>query len=162
MNELTHFDGDGRARMVDVSAKSETQRHATARGCVRMTGATLETVEGRRAKKGDVITVAELAGIQGAKRTADLIPLCHPLPLDAVEIDIVADRDLPGLVVTATARTFGRTGVEMEAMTAVGAACLTVYDMLKAIDRGMTIEAIELVEKAGGRSGLWQREDGAS
>ncbi len=162
MNELTHFDGEGRARMVDVSAKPETQRHATARGRIRMDRKTLETVKARRAKKGDVVAVAELAGIQGAKRTSDFIPLCHPLPLDAVEIDIVADGALPGLVVTATARTFGRTGVEMEAMTAVGTACLTVYDMLKAIDRGMTIEAIQLIEKAGGRSGLWQREDGVS
>ena len=161
MSELTHFDGDGRARMVDVSEKAETHRAATARGCVRMAAETLATVKARRAKKGDVIAVAELAGIQGAKRTADLIPLCHPLPLEAVEIDIAVDADLPGLVVTATARTFGRTGVEMEALVAVSAACLTVYDMLKAVDRGMTIGEVALLEKSGGRSGHWRREDAA-
>ena len=158
MSELTHFDGEGRARMVDVSEKSETRRVARASGRVRMAADTLRIVSERRAKKGDVVAVAELAGIQGAKRTADLIPLCHPLPLEAVEIDVALDADLPGIVITATARTFGRTGVEMEALTAVSSACLTVYDMLKAVDRGMTIEDVMLLEKAGGRSGHWSRE----
>lgn len=151
----SHFDADGRARMVDVSAKAETLRAATAQGRVRMAAATLAAVE--TAAKGDVITVAELAGIMAAKRTGTLIPLCHPIGLDAVTVRVVPDPALPGLMVTAEARTTGRTGVEMEAMTAVAVACLTIYDMLKAIDRGMTIEAVELVTKSGGKSGDWMR-----
>ena len=157
MSDLTHFDDDGRPRMVDVSAKPVTARVAIAQGRVRMESATLSQVMDGAAAKGDVIGVAELAGIMAAKRTGDLIPLCHPLGLDAVEMRIVADPDLPGLAVTAEVRSTGRTGIEMEAMTAVSIACLTIYDMLKAVDRGMTIEAIELVEKSGGKSGAWRR-----
>ena len=151
-----HFDTDGRPRMVDVSAKAETARAATARGRVRMEAATLEAVG--NATKGDVIAVAELAGIMAAKRAGDLIPLCHPIGLDSVSVRIVADAAIPGLTVTAEARCTGRTGVEMEAMTAVSVACLTIYDMLKAIDRGMVIEAVELVAKSGGKSGDWNRD----
>ena len=152
----SHFDPEGRARMVDVSAKSETVRAATASGRVRMAAATLDAIE--NAAKGDVIAVAELAGIMAAKQTGALIPLCHPIGLDSVSVRIVADPDLPGLIVTAEARCTGRTGVEMEAMTAVSVACLTIYDMLKALDRGMVIEAIELVAKSGSKSGDWRRE----
>lgn len=151
-----HFDADGRAHMVDVSAKPETARSATARGRVRMEAATLAAVGD--AAKGDVIAVAELAGIMAAKQTGSLIPLCHPIGLDSVSVRIVADVDLPGLVVTAEARCTGRTGVEMEAMTAVSVACLTIYDMLKAVDRRMVIEAVELVTKSGGKSGEWRRD----
>ena len=153
----THFDAEGRARMVDVSAKPDTIRAATARGRVRMETATLAEVTEGGAAKGDVIAVAELAGIMAAKQTGSLIPLCHPIGLDSVTVRIVPDVGLPGLTVTAEARTTGRTGVEMEAMTAVSIACLTIYDMLKAIDRGMTIEAVELVAKSGGKSGDWRR-----
>jgi cyclic pyranopterin phosphate synthase len=156
MSKLTHFDAAGRPHMVDVSAKPVTLREATARGRVRMDAATLDQLGG--APKGDVIGVATLAGIMAAKRTGELIPLCHPLGLDAVELSIVTDADLPGLTVSATTRTRGPTGIEMEAMTAVSIACLTIYDMLKAIDRGMTIEAVELVAKSGGTSGAWRRE----
>ena len=152
----SHFDAEGRARMVDVSAKPETVRAATARGRVRMEAATLDAV--RSAAKGDVIAVAQLAGIMAAKRTGTLIPLCHPIGLDSVGVRIMADPALPGLTVTAEARCTGRTGVEMEAMTAVSIACLTIYDMLKAIDRMMVIEAVELVAKSGGKSGDWQRD----
>lgn len=150
-----HFDADGRAHMVDVSAKPETARAATARGRVRMDAATLDAAG--KAAKGDVIAVAELAGIMAAKQTGTLIPLCHPIWLDSVSVRILPDPALPGLTVTAEARCTGRTGVEMEAMTAVSVACLTIYDMLKAIDRGMTIETIELMAKSGGKSGDWQR-----
>ena len=157
MSKLTHFDAAGRPHMVDVSAKPVTLREATARGRVRMEGTTLDhLLDG--AAKGDVVGVATLAGIMAAKRTGELIPLCHPLGLDAVEVSIAPDADLPGLTVSATTRTRGPTGVEMEAMTAVSIACLTIYDMLKAIDRGMTIEAVELVAKSGGKSGAWRRE----
>ena len=158
MAELTHFDEEGRPRMVDVSGKSVTARRAVARGRVTMTAATLQLVIGGGAAKGDVVGIAELAGIMAAKRTGDLIPLCHPLGLDAVEVRIAPDATLPGLAVTAEVRSTGRTGIEMEAMTAVSVACLTIYDMLKAVDRRMTITAIELVEKSGGKSGDWRRE----
>ena len=158
MSDLTHFDEGGRPRMVDVSAKPERLREASARGRVRMEQATLDHVLGGAAK-GDVVGVATLAGIMAAKRTGDLIPLCHPLGLDAVEVSVTADPGLPGLAVAATARTRGPTGVEMEVMTAVSVACLTIYDMLKAIDRAMIIEAIELVSKSGGTSGDWRRPD---
>ena len=151
----THFDAEGRAHMVDVSAKPETRRAATARGRVRMSEATLEAAG--NSAKGDVISVAELAGIMAAKQTGTLIPLCHPIGLDSVTVRIVADPALPGLAVTAEARCTGRTGVEMEAMTAVSVACLTIYDMLKSVDRGMVIEAVELVAKSGGKSGDWRR-----
>ena len=157
MSDLTHFDDDGRPRMVNVSAKPVTARIAIARGRVRMEPATLQRVMDGGAAKGDVIAVAELAGIMAAKRAGDLIPLCHPLELDAVAMRITPDPDLPGLAVTAEVRSTGRTGIEMEAMTAVSVACLTIYDMLKAVDRAMVIEAIELVEKSGGKSGDWRR-----
>ena len=157
MSNLTHFDEDGRPRMVDVSAKPVTARIAVARGRVSMEPATLQRVMDGGAAKGDVIAVAELAGIMAAKRTGDLIPLCHPLGLDAVNMRIAPDPSLPGLAVIAEVRSTGRTGIEMEAMTAVSVACLTIYDMLKAVDRAMVIEAIELVEKSGGKSGDWRR-----
>ena len=155
---MNHFDASGAARMVDTSAKADTLREARASAVVRMAAATAALVRDRGLAKGDVLEVARLAGIMAAKRTGDLIPLCHPLGLDAVEVRISPDERLPGLAVTATARTRGPTGVEMEAMTAVSVACLTIYDMLKAIDRVMTIEQVELVAKSGGRSGEWRRE----
>ena len=153
----THFDKDGRARMVDVSAKKKSRRAATARGRVRMEAATFAQVTGGGVAKGNVIAIAELAGIMAAKQTATLIPLCHPIGLDSVTVSITPDAFLPGLDVVAEARCTGRTGVEMEAMTAVSVACLTIVDMLKAIDRGMVIEAVELVAKSGGKSGEWRR-----
>lgn len=149
---LTHFDGKGQAHMVDVSDKPATARTAVAEGLVLMSPDTLALAQGGAAK-GDVMGVARLAGIMGAKRTSDLIPLCHPLPLDKVALDLVADPALPGIRITATARTTGRTGVEMEALTAVSVACLTVYDMLKAAQKDMRIEGIRLLEKTGGKSG---------
>ena len=155
MSELTHFDEGGKPRMVDVSAKPATAREAVARGRVRLAAATLALVTAGRVGKGDVIGIAELAGIMGAKRTAELIPLCHPLALSMVTVRVTVAA--PGLVVEATARTTGPTGVEMEALTAVSVACLTIYDMLKAAERGISIEAIELVAKSGGKSGEWRR-----
>lgn len=151
---LTHFDAAGQAHMVDVSGKDVTAREAVAEGCVIMTPETLALAVGG-AKKGDVMGVARLAGIMGAKRTSDLIPLCHPLPITKVALDLVPDDALPGLRVTATVRTAGQTGVEMEALTAVSTACLTVYDMLKAAEKGMRIEGIRLLRKSGGKSGEW-------
>ena len=155
---LSHLDDAGRAAMVDVGAKPETERLAVASGRVRMAPATLALVTGDRAPKGDVLAVARVAGIQAAKQTAQLIPLCHPLPLTHVAVDIAADAERSALVVAATARTRGRTGVEMEALTAVAVAALTIYDMLKAVDRGMVIEAVALQEKRGGVHGDWRRE----
>ena len=152
---LTHFDAAGRAHMVDVGDKAETARIATAEGQVRMTADTLALVQAGTAAKGDVLGVARLAGIMAAKRTADLIPLCHPLPLSAVAVDLTPDPALPGVRVSAIVRTTGRTGVEMEALTAVSVACLTVYDMLKAAERGMEIGAIRVTLKDGGKSGRW-------
>ena len=152
MSGLTHFDAQGQAHMVDVSAKPETTREAVAEGCVIMTSETLALTVGGSAK-GDVLGVARLAGIMGAKRTSDLIPLCHPLPIAKVSVDLAADPALPGIRVTATVRTTGRTGVEMEALTAVSTACLTVYDMLKAAQKDMRIEGIRLLVKTGGKSG---------
>ena len=157
MADLTHFDESGRPRMVDVSAKLETERVAAARGLVRMDEATLALVRSGGAAKGDVARVAELAGTMAAKRTGDLIPLCHPLPLTAVAVRVEPDESLPGLAVTAEVRTTGRTGVEMEALTAVSVACLTIYDMLKGTTREIVIREIELVEKRGGRSGTWRK-----
>ena len=154
---LTHFDASGQARMVDVSAKTETMREAVAGGCVVMSPATLALAQGGAAK-GDVLGVARLAGIMAAKRTADLIPLCHPLPLAKVALELVPDPDLPGIRVTATVRTTGRTGVEMEALTAVTVACLTIYDMLKAAEKSMRIEAVHLLRKEGGKSGLYETQ----
>ncbi len=160
MSELTHFDEAGRPQMVDVSGKAATVREARARGRVRLSAETAALVAGGRVGKGDVLGIAELAGIMGAKRTSELIPLCHPIGLDAVEVRVTLADDgaEPGLLVEATARTSGPTGVEMEALTAVSVACLTIYDMLKAAERGIVIEAIELVAKSGGRSGEWRRE----
>ncbi|WP_405405444.1 cyclic pyranopterin monophosphate synthase MoaC [Paracoccus sp. Ld10] len=152
---LTHFDAAGQAHMVDISAKSDTTREAVATGCVVMTPETLALAQGGAAK-GDVMGVARLAGIMGAKRTADLIPLCHPLALAKVAVDLVPDPDLPGIRVTATVRTTGRTGVEMEALTAVTTACLTVYDMLKAAQKSMEIQDIRLLRKDGGKSGPYE------
>lgn len=155
MTELTHLDAAGAAHMVDVSGKDVSLREALAEGCIRMEAATLDLILSGNAKKGDVMGVARIAGIMAAKRTHELIPLCHPLMLSKVEVEIVPDPALPGLVVTARVRTSGQTGVEMEALTAVSVACLTLYDMAKAADRGMRIDGIHLLEKAGGRSGHW-------
>ncbi len=153
MSGLTHLDAEGRARMVDVSAKPETAREAVAAGLVRMTPETRALALSGAGKKGDVRAVAEIAGVMAAKRTADLIPLCHPLALSKVEVT-VSPHDA-GLEVTARVKTTGPTGVEMEALTAVSVACLTLYDMLKAAERGMTIEGVRLLEKTGGASGAW-------
>lgn len=153
MSELTHLDAEGNARMVDVGEKAETARTATAEGRIRMADETLKRITEGGIKKGDVLTIAQLAGIMGAKRTADLIPLCHPLPLTSVKVLLEPEPDPPAIRVTATCKLAGRTGVEMEALTAVAVAALTVYDMVKAIDRTMVIEGIRLVHKAGGRSG---------
>ena len=155
MSELSHLDREGRARMVDVSAKPVTNRVAIARGFVSVPQSLLAQIADKKVAKGDVIAVAELAGIMGAKRTADLIPLCHPLALDSVTVAIRAVDG--GLAVEAHTATSARTGVEMEAMTAVAVACLTLYDMLKSAARDIRIERIELVEKRGGKSGTWQR-----
>ncbi|MDF0599479.1 cyclic pyranopterin monophosphate synthase MoaC [Psychromarinibacter sp. C21-152] len=156
MAGLTHFDAKGDAQMVDVSDKEVTARTAVAEGHVKMTPETLDLITEGRAKKGDVAGVARLAGIMGAKRTADLIPLCHPLPLSKVAVEIEPDPALPGLQVTATVKTTGRTGVEMEALTAVSTACLTIYDMVKAAEKGMEIGGIRLRLKEGGKSGRYE------
>jgi cyclic pyranopterin phosphate synthase len=150
---FTHFDAEGRAVMVDVSAKDETERTATARGSVFMRADTLALIMAGGFKKGDVLSVARLAGIMGAKRTPDLIPLCHPLALTSVKVDMTCDPERHAVDVTATCKLKGRTGVEMEALTAVAVAALTVYDMCKAVDRGMVIGDISLLHKAGGKSG---------
>lgn len=166
MSKLTHFDADGRSHMVDVGQKDVTARTARALGRIEMAAATLEIIRNRQAAKGDVLEVARLAGIMAAKRTADLIPLCHQLPLDAVSIAFdyppseggVGSDGMAILEIEATARVTARTGVEMEALTAVSVAALTVYDMCKSVDRGMTIRSIQLAEKTGGRSGHFVRE----
>lgn len=158
MSRLTHLGSTGEARMVDVSAKPATERVAVAEGKVVMSAATLELVLSGDAKKGDVLGTARIAGIQAAKRTHELIPLCHPLPITKVEIAIEPDNKLPGLVVRATVKVTGQTGVEMEALTAVSVACLTIYDMVKAAERGMRIEGVRLLEKSGGASGTWHAE----
>jgi cyclic pyranopterin phosphate synthase len=154
---LTHFDEQGQAHMVDVGAKASTHRVAVATGAIQMLPATLALVQSGTAKKGDVLGIARIAGIQGAKRTADLIPLCHPLALTrvAVSFDIPSTAAVPTIVCRATAETVGQTGVEMEALTAVQVALLTIYDMCKAADRGMTITDVKLLEKQGGKSGHW-------
>ncbi|HWK87542.1 MAG TPA: cyclic pyranopterin monophosphate synthase MoaC [Xanthobacteraceae bacterium] len=156
---LTHLGKTGEARMVDVSAKPATERVAVAEGKVVMTSATLDLVLSGDAKKGDVLGTARIAGIQAAKRTHELIPLCHPLMITKVEVALEPDRKLPGINVRATVKVTGQTGVEMEALTAVSVACLTIYDMVKAAERGMRIEGIRLLEKSGGASGNWQAED---
>ncbi len=158
MAKLTHIDASGAADMVDVGDKAITDRLAVAQGQVVMAAQTLRLIRAGDAKKGDVIGTARLAGIMAAKRTADLIPLCHPLPLSSVKIEAELDDDLPGVRFTARVRVTGRTGVEMEALTAVSVACLTVYDMVKAADRAMRIEAIRLLEKSGGASGDWRAD----
>jgi cyclic pyranopterin monophosphate synthase len=153
---LTHLDAEGRPRMVDVGGKTESRRSAVAEGVIQMEPETLEALRAGRTPKGDPLQVAQIAGIQAAKRTADLIPLCHPLPLTSIEVELRADPAVPGVRATARARVVGRTGVEMEALTAVSVALLTVYDMLKAVDRNMRVGPIRLLEKAGGRSGEWR------
>ncbi|MCW5623794.1 MAG: cyclic pyranopterin monophosphate synthase MoaC [Burkholderiales bacterium] len=153
---LTHFDAQGQAHMVDVGEKSETHRVAIATGRIVMQPATLARILEGSAKKGDVLGVARIAAIQGSKRTAELIPLCHPVPLTRVAVEFTIDETTPAVECTATAECFGRTGVEMEALTAATVGLLTVYDMCKAIDRGMCIESVRLLEKRGGKSGLWQ------
>lgn len=158
MSPLTHLDESGRARMVDVSDKPATARTATATGTLTCRAETLQQVRAGTTPKGAVIATAELAGIMGAKRTAELIPLCHPLPLTKVAVTIDIDDELPGFRVGAEARTHGVTGVEMEALTAVSIACLTLFDMLKAVDRTMVIGGIEVTSKSGGKSGDWRRE----
>ena len=158
---LSHLDEEGRARMVDVGAKPDTERIAMARGLVTMQPATLALIQSGRAKKGDVLTVAQIAGIQAAKRTHELIPMCHPLLLTHVSVKL-APREAEGkawIEIEATVRTRGKTGVEMEALTAVSVAALTVYDMCKAVDRGMRIEDVRLQHKAGGASGTWTQEE---
>jgi cyclic pyranopterin phosphate synthase len=151
--KLSHLDDSGRARMVDVGHKPDTERIAIARGEIRMKKETLELIRAGALKKGDVLTVAQLAGIMGAKKTSELIPLCHPLPLNKIDVDLVLDDSIPGVVITAMAKTVGKTGVEMEALTAVSLAALTVYDMAKAVEKTMKIQNIRLVEKHGGQSG---------
>jgi cyclic pyranopterin phosphate synthase len=157
--KLTHLGKSGEARMVDVSEKSATERVAVAEGKVVMTKATLDLVLSGDAKKGDVLGAARIAGIMAAKKTSELIPLCHPLPITKAEVEILPDENLPGLLVRATVKVTGQTGVEMEALTAVSVACLTIYDMVKAAERGMRIEGIRLLEKSGGKSGPWRAGD---
>jgi len=157
MPELSHISATGDAAMVDVSGKDVTMREATAEGCVVMARETLDLALSGNAKKGDVFAAARIAGIMAAKKTADLIPLCHPLSLSKISVDLEPDPALPGIRIRATAKLSGQTGVEMEALTAVAIAALTIYDMLKAVDRGMHIEAVALVEKKGGKSGHFQR-----
>jgi cyclic pyranopterin monophosphate synthase len=156
MSRLTHFDDKGRAVMVDVSAKAETERAATAAGSVIMQKATLDLIMAGGVSKGDVLSVAQLAGIMGAKRTPELIPLCHPLALSSVTVELSCDPQRSAVDITATCKLTGRTGVEMEALTAVAVAALTVYDMCKSVDRGMRIEALRLLHKSGGKSGTYE------
>jgi cyclic pyranopterin phosphate synthase len=158
MTKLTHVGPSGDARMVDVSEKATTERAAIAEGRVVMRPETLALIRSGDAKKGDVLATARIAGIMAAKRTHELIPLCHPIALTMIAVDLALDEALPGVVVRAEAKTVGPTGVEMEALTAAAVACLTVYDMAKAADRGMRIEAVRLIEKRGGKSGRWRAE----
>jgi cyclic pyranopterin phosphate synthase len=159
MSALTHIGRHGAAHMVDVSEKADAKRTAIAQGCVTMARETLALAIAGQAKKGDVFGVARIAGIMAAKKTHELIPLCHPLPVSKVSVDIEADEALPGVLVRAEVSVTGKTGVEMEALTAVSVACLTIYDMLKSADRAMRIDKIELTEKIGGKSGHWRRQD---
>ena len=156
MAGLSHFDGDGKAHMVDVSDKPVTARTAIAEGQIKMTSATLALITEGRADKGDVLGIARIAGIMGAKKTAELIPLCHPLPITKVALDLVPDTTLPGIRITATIKTGGQTGVEMEALTAASTAALTVYDMVKAVQKDMEIGGIRLTFKDGGKSGRFE------
>jgi cyclic pyranopterin phosphate synthase len=155
MSKLTHLSEDGSASMVDVGGKIETVREAVAQGFIQMNRATLDLIRQGNMKKGDVIGVARIAGIMAAKQTSHLIPLCHPLMLTKIAVDIEEDLDLPGLKVTSTVRLTGKTGVEMEALTACSVACLTIYDMAKAADKGMVISGLQLMQKTGGKSGNW-------
>jgi len=160
-NKLTHIDDHGHARMVDVGAKPDTERIAVASGEVKMLPETLDLIRKGSIKKGDVLTVAQIAGIAAAKRTSDLIPLCHPISLTKVDVDLIFKDSIPGVMITATTRTIGKTGVEMEALTAVAVAALTIYDMAKAVEKTMKIQNIRLVEKHGGMSGdILNKEDG--
>jgi cyclic pyranopterin monophosphate synthase len=159
---LTHFDTEGQAHMVDVAAKAETHRVARASGCIRMQASTFDLITSGQAKKGDVIGIARIAAIQGAKRTADLVPLCHPLPITRVVVDFELDATHHEVHCTAQVETVGRTGVEMEALTAVQVGLLTVYDMCKAVDRGMVMHNIRVLEKRGGKSGEWIAADPSS
>jgi cyclic pyranopterin monophosphate synthase len=156
MSGLSHFDDKGQAHMVDVSAKPVTDRVAVAEGCVRMTAETLAMITEGRAKKGDVLSVARLAGIMAAKKTSDLIPLCHPVPVTKVAVELTPDPGLPGIRIEATVKTSGQTGVEMEALTAVSVAALTVHDMVKAVEKSMVIDGIRLILKDGGKSGRYE------
>ena len=158
-DKLTHVNAKGEAHMVDVGGKHETDRIAIAHGSIKMARHTLEAIENGNAPKGDVLATARIAGIMGAKKTSELIPLCHPLMLTKIAVDITADHDLPGYQVTATVGLNGKTGVEMEALTAVSITCLTIYDMAKALDKSMVISNICLLEKRGGKSGTWKREE---
>lgn len=158
MKELSHLDAEGRARMVDVGDKPDTSRTARAEGSITMTIDTLDVIARGATKKGDVIAAARIAGIMAAKRTAELIPLCHPLALHDIGVDIQEDRSLPGLQVTSWVTAYGKTGAEMEALTAVTVALLTIYDMAKSAERGMEISRLRLVSKSGGKSGDWNRE----
>lgn len=160
MSKLSHVDAQGQARMVDVTDKPETHRVAKAGGAIRMKASTLDAIRGNTLAKGDVLGVARLAGVMAAKKTAELIPLCHPVALNDIDVVLSLDASLPGVRVEATAQTIGRTGVEMEALTAVSVALLAIYDMAKAIDRGMVIENTFLLAKTGGRSGPWSSLDG--
>ena len=159
MSKLTHLDEAGHARMVDVSDKAETSRMARATATVQLTQATMDLLIEGNLKKGDALGVARVAGIMGAKKTSELIPLCHPLPITKVTIDLDSDQARNQVLIAATVKTKGQTGVEMEALTAVATAALTLYDMLKAVDKGIVITAIQLDEKQGGKSGLWKREE---
>ena len=158
-DKLTHVNAKGEAHMVDVGGKHETDRIAIAHGSIKMARDTLEAIENGNAPKGDVLATARIAGIMGAKKTSELIPLCHPLMLTKIAVDITADHDLPGYQITATVGLNGKTGVEMEALTAVSITCLTIYDMAKALDKSMVINNICLLEKRGGKSGTWKREE---
>lgn len=157
MSDLTHVDDAGKAQMVDISAKSTTERMASARGCIRMKPETLASIRDNSIAKGDVLAVAKIAGIMGAKRTPDLIPLCHPISLSDIQVQLHLDSTLPGIWVEATAKTAGQTGVEMEAIVAVSVSLVTLYDMAKGVDKGMEIGQIALTEKRGGKSGDWVR-----
>lgn len=162
MSKLSHVDEQGRARMVDVTPKEETHRVAKAAGTIRMKAATLDAIRGNQIAKGDVLGVARLAGVMAAKKTADLIPLCHPLPLHDIDVQLALDPSLPGVRVEATSQTVARTGVEMEALTAVSVTLLTIYDMAKGMDRDMVIGDIVLLAKTGGKSGPYSRLDGTA
>ncbi|MFZ3071973.1 MAG: cyclic pyranopterin monophosphate synthase MoaC [Thermodesulfobacteriota bacterium] len=161
MKTLTHFNEKGRARMVDVSEKAVTSRTAVAKGLIRMSAETMSLIRKGRIKKGDVLAVADCAAVMAAKKTPDIIPMCHPIQITGIDVDFGFGKTVKNsasIMVTVTARCVGPTGIEMEALTAVSAALLTIYDMCKSVDRGMTIEKIRLVEKSGGRSGLWKRQ----